>query len=773
MVSNMVPGRNAVRDVLICLLLVVGILAIYAPAVDLNFITYDDPDYVTSNAQVRAGLSWSSVRWAFGHTSSSEWHPLTMLSHMVDCQLFGLNPKGHHLTNLLLHLANTLVLLLLLSSITDTFWPSAFVTFLFALHPVNVEAVAWISERKGLLSTFFGLLCLWCYGRYVKATQRQGSSSMNPAQLSPKAAGSSTPSRRSSGTSILAPLTLALRSPYYNLALVFFSFGLLSKPMLVPWPCAMLLLDYWPLGRFSSFNFTHEFLSLKRVVLEKVPFFVLSVTSCVVTLLVGRAWGAVTTAVDTPISSRLSNTLVAYILYLQKLIWPTNLSINYPFVLHRPLGQVVAAAATLVAITAFVLSQCRKRPFLAVGWAWYIGTLVPVIGILHFGNHFMADRYSYVTAIGLFIMLSWAAAEFASSSPARRVATATCAVVSLILCAVIAQTQLLYWQNSETLFRHAIAVNRNDFVAENNLGFYLDSLRELAEAEQCYRAALTISPGSTFALQKLAVLLITKGRTEEAVSACEAALALDPRMPDAHSTLGLAFMKLGRRKEALEQYAEAIRIRSDFAPAHYNMANALAAQGQFQQARDHYRESLRWDPDSEDAHSNLGFLLAREGSLEEAVAQFRAALELKSGMWQAEYGLADALSRQGKIKEAAEHYRAALRARPNFPEALTHLAWLLATSTDANVRRGPESVSLAERACHLTGYKQVSSLRALAAAYAEMGRGTEATECAEKAASIAVAAGQNDLAQRIRESIELFRSGHAYREPEGAPAQSP
>lgn len=757
MMIGMKERRDLARAVPICVLLILGILAVYLP-LRLDFITYDDPDYVTSNPHVRAGVTWESVEWALGHTSSAEWHPLTILSHMIDCQFYGLNSRGHHFTNLLLHAANSLILLFLLWSMTGRLLPSAFAAALFAFHPMNVEAVAWISERKGLLSTFFGLLCLFSYVRYAKASQGSCISGDTPA------------SQPGNGPNIeIGAIATARKSIpaayYYVLAFVFLGLGLLSKPMLVTWPFVMLLLDYWPLRRFSAANFKYQRTAFVRLVLEKIPFLALSLASCIVAFLVGRAWGAVTTAVETPLSARISNALLAYRLYIQKLIWPTHLSINYPFVLHWPTTQVLASLIGLVTITTLVVWQATKRPYLAVGWGWYVGTLVPVIGLLHFGNHFMADRYSYVTAIGLFILIGWTGGEFAGKSIFRRTIASICAGGVLMACALCAKHQLLYWQNSEALFRHAIAVNPNDFVAQNNLGFYFDQHRNPAQAEECYRAALAINPASTFALEKLATLLIAKNRNEEAAASCEAALSLEPLMPDAHCTLGLAYMKLGKRKEALAQYAEAISIRPDFAPAHYNMANALAAQGQFQEALEHYHQAVRWDPDNADAHNNLAYLLIRERRLDEAVPEFRAALRLKPDLWQAEYGLADVLDQQGSVIEAIDHFRKVLHARPDLPEALARLAWILATNPDSELRNGAEAVSLAERACTLTGYKQLGSLRALAAGYAEVGRFTDATDWAEKAQSLAAGAGQKEFSQRLQELADLFRSRQPYRQP--------
>ncbi|HTL17260.1 MAG TPA: tetratricopeptide repeat protein, partial [Patescibacteria group bacterium] len=735
--------------------LIACILALYWPVLHFGFISYDDPDYVTSNTAVRSGLNWNSVLWAFRHTSSAEWHPVTMLSHELDCQLFGLNPAGHHLTNLVLHTANSLILFSLLCYLSRAVWPSALVAFLFAVHPVNVETVAWISERKGLLSTFFGLSCLLAYARYAK------SAPATPCELEPGEKGAcSVPSIPGLRTGRQAARSTV---SFYGLALIFLALGLLSKPMLVTWPFVMLLLDVWPLRRLAGPDFKNAKPVLRHLLVEKLPFFALALASAAATFLVARSWGAVTDSGQTSFSIRLSNSLVAYGLYIGKLIWPTNLSIDYPFRWDWPALEVITCVTVLLIVTIVVLLGWKRRLFLMTGWAWYLGTLVPVIGVFHFGNHFMADRYEYLTTIGLMIMICWTGASLVKTQTTRFLAI-LCSVASVVGCLIVARHQLGFWRNTQALFEHALAVNPKDFVALNNLGFYFDERGDAAKAEQYYRAALSISPGSTFALEKLAVLLISKGKYADAVSTCETALKLDPGMADAHCTLGLALMKEGKRDAAVEQYLESLRIRPDFAPAHYNLANALASIGQFDQAVEHYRACLRWDPDSADAHNNLAFLLARIGRLDEAEVHFQAALQLKPDFWQAEFGLAEAFLRQQNVAGAQHHYQETLKRRPDFPQALVRLAWSLATSPDPRYRNGKQAVILAERACALTEYKQSGPLQTLAACYAEVGDYKKALDYAQQAQKLAMDTGQTDLAHKLQTFIDLFAAGKPYRE---------
>jgi tetratricopeptide (TPR) repeat protein len=751
------------NDALFCVFIALCTLCVYSQVLTFDFITLDDPEYVTSNPRVRAGLSWQNLQWAFTHSSSAEWHPLTMLSHMADCQFFGTNAKGHHTTNLLLHLINVILLFGLLRSLTGTVWRSALVAVLFAIHPLNVETVAWISERKGLLSAFFGIICLWAFGRYAKSREGQQACNAFTApgpDVRPKSPSEGDHSDKPDGKALLN----AFKSPDYLVSVLTLAAGLLCKPTLITWPFVMLLLDFWPLCRikFGGFRATSQnFISL---VVEKLPFFFLSLLSCVVAVLVGKSWGALTTASQTPLSVRLANSAVAYCGYVRKLLWPENLSIDYLFIADRPIWEVVAALSALLLITLLILTQWKSRPFLLAGWLWYLGTLVPVIGLVHFGNHFMADRYAYLTTIGLFIGVVWLAAELVSRFAFARLPIFMLSGTIAVAYAACTRHQLRYWANSETLFKHALTIDPKDFMAFSNLGFYYDTHGKVAEAEQCYREVLSLNPSSTFAIEKLATILVFQGNTEQAINMCQRALALDPGMADAHCTLGLALAKRGLRKEALDEYETAIRIRPDFAPAHYNMANILASQGKFLEAISHYKESLVWDPDSPDAHNNLAYLLARDGKLDTAAEEFLTALKLKPRMWQAEFGLADVFKRQARFSEAIQSYRKVLSTRPDLPEALCNLAWIEATTTNASLRNGPDALALSKRACGLTGDKNPNCLRARAVAYAETGDFKEAIDSAQQVVFIFTSAGQLENAKKADELLKTLSSGKPYRE---------
>lgn len=751
------------KDALFCAFIALFTFCVYLQVLRSDFITLDDPEYVTSNPRVRAGLSWENLWWAFSHSSSAEWHPLTMVSHMADCQFFGMNPKGHHTTNLLLHIINVILLFGLLRSMTKTFWPSALVAVLFAIHPLNVETVAWISERKGLLSAFFGIISLWAFVLYAKSREGQSTGTSVPAMglgFGPKSQPETDPHDKASGKAFLN----ALRSPAYLVSFVALSAGLLCKPMLITWPFVMLLLDFWPLRRLQ---FQHPKVisrDLVSLVVEKLPFFFLSFLSCAVAVVVGKSWGALSTAAQAPLTDRLANSVAAYCGYIQKLFWPRKLSIDYLFVADRPVFQIVGALSALLVITVVLFTQWKRRPYLPTGWLWYLGTMLPVIGLVHFGNHFMADRYAYLTTIGLLIGVVWFTSEVAVKFVSARLPILLLSVAIPLACAVGTRHQLEYWANTETLFKHALTVDPKDFVAFSNLGFYYDTHGKVAEAEQCYRQALSLNPSSTFAMEKLAAILVSQGNTQQAIDICQRALALDPGMADTHCTLGLAFAKRGLRKEALDEYEAAIRIRPDFAPAHYNMANILSAQGRFVEAATHYKESLVWDPDSPDAHNNLAFVLAREGKLDSAAAEFSTALKLKPGMWQAEFGLADVFKRQGRFSEAIQSYRNVLNSRPDLPEALCSIAWIEATSRIDTLRNGLEALAFAKKACDLTGGKNPSCLRALAAAYAETGNSEEAIGAAQRVVLLFTSAGQAESAKKAEEFLNSLRSGKPYRE---------
>ena len=682
----MAEKREFGRVAAIGVLLALASVAVYVAVLECGFTNYDDPSYVTDNPLVQAGLTWAGVGGAFTqHTGN--WHPLTWLSHMLDCQLYGLNPAGHHLTSIFFHAANSVLLFLLLRSLTGAFWRSACVAAFFALHPLHVESVAWVSERKDVLSAFFGLLSLWAYGCYVEGQRLKseiGSSKPEAPSLQSPARGI-TPrclshithhaSRITHHASILHPPS----SIFYLLSLLCFALGLMSKPMLVSWPFVMLLLDFWPLGRFELDAKNLRLKTLSPLLVEKVPFFALAAASCAVTFLAQQAGGAVASLEHIPIRLRLINTAVDYCRYIWKLMWPVDLAVIYPYVYHWPPGVVAAAVTALAAVTAVAVWQHRQRPYLLAGWAWYLGMLVPVIGLVHVGNQSIADRYTYLPAIGLFLILAWGGAELAGACSRCRAAVTWGAAALLTACAVLTPLEVRHWQNTETLFRQALATTKNNFIAWNSLGFYYTEQRRLAEAADCFRAALAINPESPYAWSGSGRVLVEQKRYDEAIMNCQRALQLDSRVAEAHSTLGLALMARGQADKAIAEYSEALRLRADYALAHYNLANALARQGQYDQARDHYRASLRPDAGSADAHNNLAYLLAREGKLDEAVSEFRAALVWQPGLWQARYGLGDALARKGDYEAAAGEYAAVLKVRPNQASAYMQLGLIRGT----------------------------------------------------------------------------------------------
>jgi protein O-mannosyl-transferase len=762
---GMPEKQNHNHPVLVAVLLVLAVGAVYLPVVGFEFTNYDDTYYVTRNPHVLQGLTWEGVRWAFTQGYSGNWHPITWISHMLDCQLYGLIAAGHHLTNLLLHAANSVLVFLVLRCLTGAVWRSACVAALFALHPLHVESVVWVAERKDLLSSLFGLLCLWAYARYAMGKGRRQKAecrieAMTAVERSPQ-----------------LPSSFCLHpSSFYFLSLFFFALGLMSKPMLVTWPCVLLLLDFWPLRRIQKAEGRMENAAPSgtqhaarntldvSLLLEKIPFFVLSAVSSVVTFLVQQSWGAVVPLDHVPLTLRLLNVPVSYLRYLGNLVWPTDLAVMYPYVRGWPTGLVLGALLVLGAATLLVLWQQNRRPYLLTGWAWFLGTLVPVIGLIQVGNQSIADRYTYLPAIGIFILAVWGAAEWVGAQPARRAIAAVAATVMLTVCALLAQTQALCWQTTETLFRRALAVTSRNFVAYNSLGFYYVAQNNAEAAQRAFRAALTIQPACQYSWQGLGTALIAQRKYTEAIAACQKALEADPGMASAHSTLGLALMKLGQTNDAILHYSEALRAQPQLAEAHYNLANALAGQGQFEAARTHYAASLRSDPGSADAHNNLAYMLAREGTLDRAESEFRSALALRPDLWQARYGLASALVREGKVLEAIEQYQAILVTKPDFVEVLNRLAWLLAVHPDPRVRNGAQAVELAERACRLTQRRQPGALRTLAAAYAEAGRFAEAVSSAQQAQRLAEAAGQMEFVRRNQPLLELLQAGQPYRE---------
>jgi Tfp pilus assembly protein PilF len=598
--STRTTGAFSGKAAWICLALIAANLIVYASLGHHDFVSFDDGDYVTGNPTVARGLTWHGVRWAFTSGYASNWHPLTWLSHMLDVQLYGLNPGPQHVTNLLFHIANTLLLFGLLHGMTGALGRSAFVAGLFAVHPLHVESVAWVAERKDVLSTLFGLLTLWAYVAYTRRPD--------------------------------------LRR--YLAVLMLFALGLMAKPMLVTLPFVMLLLDYWPLRRLAPLR------SIGPLVREKLPLLALSIASSIVTFAVQRRGGAVMGLDVIPLSLRAANALVSYVAYIGKMLWPTRLAVFYPYVQPLPGWWIAGACLCLVAVSVVVLWAGGRHPYLPVGWFWYLGTLVPVIGLVQVGSQPIADRYTYLPLIGLFLLVAWGVPELLIRWPPGRVALPAAAVVLISACAVAANTQLQNWESSTALWTHALEVTAGNNVAFNNLGNVLAKQGRFDDAIAEYSEALRIKPDYAFAHNNLGRVLASQGRAGEAIEQYTEALRIEPDYADAHNNLGIVLADQGKLDEAIAQYSGALRTKPDFADAHNNWGIALAKSGKADQAIHEFLEALRIKPDYPEAHNNLGIVLASQGKVREAMAQYSEALRLKPDFQEARRSLED-LSSQG------------------------------------------------------------------------------------------------------------------------------
>jgi protein O-mannosyl-transferase len=567
------------RSRLVCLALALVTLLIYLPVWRHGFVLYDDPDYLTENRIVQNGLTWHGIKWAFTTWHANNWHPLTWLSHMLDCELFGLDPGPHHLVSVMFHIANAVLLLFVLLRLTHGLWQSAFVAALFALHPLHVQSVAWAAERKDVLSTFFFLLTLWAYIRYVEESREEsGERRKGRAERNGK--------RKA-------------WNRFYLLSAVFYLLSLLSKPMLVTLPFLLLLLDYWPLQRFDiRFRSGPNTPSLHHSItpfLDKFPFLLLSLGSCVVTFLAQRS-EAVIGLIPFPLGLRLQNAVVSYAQYLLKMLWPADLAVIYPLP-HQLAGpKVLLAAVFLFVISMLVWRFRRERPHLLVGWLWYLGTLVPVIGVVQVGGQAMADRYTYVPLIGIFIAVAVEGGFWVKRFGLRALALA--AGLLLAACALTSEAQLRYWKDNESLFARALAVTHDNATAHVNLGVTLEQQGQLQEALKHYEAALRINPELTQAHNNAANLLDELGKPDEALAHYREALRLKPNAALAHANLATLLVKLGQYDEAMRHYLQAAELSPEDPRPHYLMGKADLRSGRHAQAVAHFRDAIRLDPNN-------------------------------------------------------------------------------------------------------------------------------------------------------------------------------
>ena len=630
---------------IVSLCLIAVIIGTYIQVRNFDFIGYDDNLYVIENPYVQKGVSLEGIKWAFTTFHSANWHPLTWLSHMLDCELYGLNPAGHHWTNVEFHIANTLLLFIILFKITGALWQSALVAALFALHPLHVESVAWVSERKDVLSTFFGLLSIAAYGCYVKKSSAK----------------------------------------YFILVIVFLCLGLLAKPMLVTIPFVLLLLDFWPLKRFQ---YTNDFLLKSetakdvirknyRIILEKIPLFAPVVISCILTFLAQRSDGAVKPLEALTLKFRVANALVSYVTYVLKTIWPHNLAIFYPHPGNTlPLWQIMGAGLLIIAACFLAIRSAKKYPYITFGLFWYLGTLVPVIGLVQVGDQAMADRYTYIPLIGFFIMIVWSVNDLFKKWRFRKLFFGISSVILLVVLSWKTFYQLTYWKNGITLFEHAISVTDNNYLAQNNLGTAYAPI-DLDKAIFHYKAALKIKPRLAVAFYNLGNVYIRKGRIDEAIHHYLKALQIKPDYLDALNNLGMAYLNRDDYDKAALYFETALKINPQKANVRNNLANIYVLKGKIEKAIFQYKKLISSNHENADAHYNLALALETQGNIDDAILNYKKSLRIDPKHSKAHYALGNLLLSQGKVKEAVHHFTEAIKFEPNYVQVYDKLGMIL------------------------------------------------------------------------------------------------
>ncbi len=574
------PGSLKVQysDGAIAVFLTIAVFLVFSQVGGHDFTNFDDPLYVTENPKVLSGLSADNVAWAFTTLYANFWHPLTWLSYMLDTELYGTGPGGYLFTNLILHLLNTLLLFTFFRWMTGKSWASGFVAALFAFHPLHVESVAWVAERKDVLSTFFWMLTMLGYVWYVQLP--------------------------SVGR--------------YLVVFFIFAMGLMAKPMLVTLPCVLLLLDYWPLGRMfepadaGNANSVRARLArtpsgrrLMRLFIEKIPLFFLAAVVSVLAYIAQNRGAALASLDSFPLDVRIANALVAYSAYIVKFIWPVNLAVYYPHPGIRPLGQIVAAALFFLVMMSIAFTGARRFPWFTVGWLWYVGTLVPVIGIVQIGSFAMADRFTYIPFIGLFVIVAWSGSDFIKKRPASGPFIASVGMTVLVALMLGTYFQVKHWQDSVSLFRHTLAVTENNHLAHSNLGEAYREKGRLAEAILEFQEAVRIIPSDSQLHCAIAALRLRQGRLEEAVRILSRALEIDPGRAEIHNDLGYALLGLGKTDQAVFYYRKTLAIDPGNAKALNGLGVALLYQGRIEAATGYFKAALKVNPDYEGARRNL------------------------------------------------------------------------------------------------------------------------------------------------------------------------
>ena len=583
---------------IVCLFLVIATLAVYWQVKNFDFVGYDDQIYIIDNRHVQTGLTVKGFQWAFTTFYAGNWHPLTWISHMLDCEIYGLNPKGHHLSNLLLHLANTLLLFFIFMKMTGALWRSAFVAALFALHPLHVESVAWVAERKDVLSTFWGMLSFLAYQHYVK----------RPSIFN------------------------------YMLIIIFLSLGLMAKPMLVTLPFVFLLLDFWPLkrcqwraGRLREDDEKSNLAGrdILRLILEKVPLLVPVVISSILTFMAESGMGAVKSLEAFSLKVRVANAFVSYVSYIVKAVWPRNLSVFYPHpgsTLHA--WQPIGAAFLIAGAFYLAIRKLRQYPYIAVGLFWYFGTLLPVIGFVQIGKQAMADRYTYIPLIGFFIIVAWGASDIFKKWRFRRNLLFLASGITLSVLMICTWFQIRHWQNSQALFENALRVTQNNSVAHYGLGLALSEQGKLDEAILHYSKALQIDPRYDRVYNHFAIAMARKGNIKEAIVLLRQGLNIDPNHARAQNNLANLLSSQGKLDEAVLHYIKALRINPEYADAHYNLGSLLTKKEQFDEALTHFAETIKINPEYARAYNDIGLILIQKGEVQQAGLFFSKALQI-------------------------------------------------------------------------------------------------------------------------------------------------
>ncbi len=597
------PGDDRLTVVAVGIFLAIIVWAVFGQTIHHAFINYDDGIYVYQNPEVLAGLTWRGIRWAFTFDQIGHWHPVTWFSHMLDSSVWGRRAGGHHLTSVLLHLTTTILLFLALKQMTGALWRSAVVAALFAIHPQRVESVAWIAERKDILSGLFFVATILAYLRY---TARPGVAR-------------------------------------YAIVALLFALGLMSKGMLVTLPVVLLLLDYWPLARFESVSsevtprrqIRARFLALAG---EKVPLLILSAASCVVTSLSPEK---IPPVFQMPLFWRIENAIVSYVIYIKQMFYPVGLGLPY---LNSTGGftarEVIAALVLLAAISIAAFLYRKQFPYLIVGWLWYLVMMLPVIGLVQMSYAARADRYTYLSHIGLYLMVVWGTVDLTRGRPRLRQLLSFAGLLLVALLVMQARVQASRWHDSETLWRYILSKDPNNYVACVSLGTIFDQ----------------------------------KGQIDAAIQLYEKAERLEPRYVEAHNNLGSAFGRAGRVPEAIAQYKKAVELMPHLPQLHSNLGAALARNGELTEAMIQFRKAIELSPDFAEAHSNLGYALLMKGNADEALVELQKGVELKPDSIETQMHLGDLLLARGQIVDAIVHYREALRLRPNSEEAQRKLA---------------------------------------------------------------------------------------------------